>query len=213
MKTLHRIVIIANGRLSEHIVSEIRSDDLVIGVDRAAYWLIAHHICPHVALGDFDSVTQDELEIIKRQSKSVVEFPAKKDATDLELAIDHAMNLSPTEVLILGAIGTRLDHSFVAVQLLEKYIGSGISVLLRDEKNECVMCNSLYSFLKNDRYTYFSLLPITDTVTVSISGCAYPLTKKKINRGVTLGVSNECISEKVIITVHKGRVLIIRSND
>jgi thiamine pyrophosphokinase len=213
MEKMQRVVIVANGNLSEWIVSQIQTSDYIIGVDYAAYWLFEHRIIPDVSLGDFDSVTDKQLSIIKKHSTSVLEFSPNKDATDLELAIDHAMSLRPKEIVILGAIGTRLDHSFAAVQLMEKCIKSGVPVILRNEKNECVICNSRKTFLRNNQYKYFSLLPVTDEIIVSISGCAYPLTKKKICRGVSLGVSNEITAQEVEITVHEGLTLIVRSND
>jgi thiamine pyrophosphokinase len=213
MKRIKRIVIVANGNISETIIAEIHAYDFVIGVDRAAYWLIQHTIVPDISLGDFDSTTDKELSVIKRKSKHVSVFPAKKDATDLELAIHQAILLCPKEVLIVGAIGTRLDHSYIAIQLLEKFIGSGILVFIRDEKNECTLCTSKNVFNKNDTYKYFSILPVTDTVSVTITGCAYPLKHTIIERGSSLGISNEFVSEKVQIMVHKGIALVIRSSD
>jgi len=213
MNNIKRIVIVANGNISRNDISHIHKADVVIGVDCAAYWLIIHGIIPDVAFGDFDSVTKRELSVIRKRSKKVIEFPPEKDATDLELAIDHAITEHPEHVLILGALGTRLDHSFVAVQLLEKFIGSGISAVLRDEKNECALCDSKQILLKNNHYKYFSILPVTDEITVSITGCAYPLNRAKIYRGVSLGVSNEIVSQKVEITIYKGIALIMRSRD
>jgi thiamine pyrophosphokinase len=212
MNKIKRIVIVANGNIPNSTVSHIHKTDVVIGVDRAAYWLIERDVAPDVAIGDFDSVSGYEMSVIKKQSKSVSEFPSKKDVTDLELAIHQAI-LLPKEVLIVGAFGTRLDHSFVAVQLLEKFIGTGIFATIRDEKNECVLCSVKLTVLKNAQYKYLSILPVTDGITISINGCAYPLKHAVIRRGVSLGVSNEIVSDKAEIVVHKGIALIIRSND
>jgi thiamine pyrophosphokinase len=213
MNNIKRIVIVANGNISETAISEIHVHDFVIGVDRAAFWLIEHGIIPDVALGDFDSTTDKELSVIKKKSKHVSIFPAKKDATDLELAIHQAILLRPKDVLIFGALGTRLDHTFIAVQLLEKFIGSGISAVIRDKKNECVLCTSKYILNKNDMYKYFSILPVTDNISVSITGCAYPLKHTSIQRSSSLGISNEFVSKNVSITVHRGMALVIRSSD
>jgi thiamine pyrophosphokinase len=75
------------------------------------------------------------------------------------------------------------------------------------------LCNSTCVLTKDDTYRYFSLLPMTDEISVSILGCAYPLKHTTIRRGVSLGISNEIISEKAEIVVHKGITLIIRSYD
>jgi thiamine pyrophosphokinase len=213
MKRINRIVIVANGNISEILLSRIQNADYVIGVDRAAYVLLKHGIIPDVSIGDFDSVTQKEVDEIKKYSKQTIEFPVKKDSTDLELAINHAISLHPHEVLIFGAIGTRLDHSFVALQLLEKFVGSGISAVIRNEKNECALCTFKYIFERNDSFKYFSILPVTDTIYVTITGGLYPLKHALIQRGSSLGISNEIVSKKVSIMVHKGVAMIIRSSD
>ena len=72
---MKRVVIVANGRLSNGIVGEIRASDFVIGVDRASYWLIEHGIIPAVAVGDFDSTSRGELAVIKKTVPLVQSFP------------------------------------------------------------------------------------------------------------------------------------------
>ncbi|MBI4058148.1 thiamine diphosphokinase, partial [Candidatus Gottesmanbacteria bacterium] len=57
MEKAERIVIFGNGRLLVYYVRQIRKSDYIIGVDRAAYWLITHGVVPNVAIGDFDSVS------------------------------------------------------------------------------------------------------------------------------------------------------------
>ena len=58
---IHRIIIIANGIVYPEICNDVVKTDYIIGVDRAAYWLIQHRIVPNVAVGDFDSTCSDEM--------------------------------------------------------------------------------------------------------------------------------------------------------
>ena len=64
-KHTHRVIIVSNGNLDKQILKEIDRGDYVIGVDRAAFWLIAHGVAPDVAVGDFDSTTKIELHQIQ----------------------------------------------------------------------------------------------------------------------------------------------------
>src|SRR3989304_233460 len=114
-----RVFIFANGKLSKHYLKDLRDDDYVIGVDRAAYWLIQHGIAPHAAVGDFDSVTAGEFVLIRKKSGTLIRYPAIKDATDTELAVHAAIRREPEEVIIFGGVGSRLDHVLGNIHLLE----------------------------------------------------------------------------------------------
>ena len=47
-----KITIVANGYLDQDFLRAISAVDLVIGVDRGAYWLLEHGITPQIAIGD-----------------------------------------------------------------------------------------------------------------------------------------------------------------
>lgn len=50
----------------------------VIGVDRGALTLVEHGICPDIAIGDFDSVTESEFAKIKDSALELVQLPSEK---------------------------------------------------------------------------------------------------------------------------------------
>ena len=93
-----RIAIVGSGTLSEQFLPDIKKSGIVIGVDRGAAWLLDHGITPKVAIGDFDSVTKRELARIKKLIKHVEVYPADKDFTDMELAVQYALKQKPTDV-------------------------------------------------------------------------------------------------------------------
>jgi len=208
-----RIVIFTNGKLSKAFLRDIRDDDYVIGVDRAAYWLIQHGITPHAAVGDFDSVTAEELVLIRKKSGKLIRYPAEKDATDTELAVHTAIRREPEEVIIFGGVGSRLDHVLGNIHLLEILHIRGIDAYLRDERNEIFLLSSRRTIKYSSRYRYVSLLPYTGSVTVSLRGFKYPLVRAVLRRGSTRGISNEMTGKEASIRVHEGIVVVIRSKD
>ena len=92
---MKHILIFGNGKLSKKFLQEIHEGDYVIGVDRAAYWLIRQGRIPDVAIGDFDSVTKKEFGLIKKSIKTIKTYPKEKNSTDMELAMMHAKSLDP----------------------------------------------------------------------------------------------------------------------
>jgi thiamine pyrophosphokinase len=207
------IAIVANGNLDSVFLPEIKRADYLIGVDRGAYWLIKHGVNPHVAIGDFDSVIKKEHAIVRRKSGKFIRYPAEKDATDMELAIEYARTLKPRTVVIYGSTGSRIDHTIGTLQLLESFLDTRINAIIRDQKNEVFLLTSRRTLEKTSDFRYVSLLSYTKTALVSLRGFKYPLSYAIIHRGSTLGVSNEIVAKEAAIEVHKGTVIVVRSND
>jgi thiamine pyrophosphokinase len=213
MKRISRLLIFASGSLSTKTLLPITPTDFIIGVDHASYWLIQNKVIPHLAIGDFDSVTPQEFEIIKSKSKEIMTFSMDKDFTDLELAVNKAILLKPKSVKIYGSLGTRLDHSLISIQLLEKLLKNNIPATIINDTNKCIISDSTTKIKKDKNYKYLSILPVSKHLTLSISGCSYNLDKAKITRSLSLCVSNEIISDSATITIHRGLALIIQSRD
>jgi thiamine pyrophosphokinase len=210
---VNKILIFGNGTLSSTFLQEIHEDDYVIGVDRAAYWLIQNGRIPNVAIGDFDSVTPNELNIIQQAVKNVLRFPAEKNETDMELAVQFAVKQKPSEVLILGGIGSRMDHTLATMQLLNQLLAAKIPHGLVNETNRIQLIGKGRLDFKKNSYRYFSVLPYTNKITLSLSGFRYNLPKTMLTRGTTHGVSNEIVGKQGEITLFFGKAWIIESND
>ena len=208
-----RIIIFGNGQLSAVFLREIKTKDLVIGVDGAAYWLLTHGVKPQTAVGDFDSVTRSELSVIRRKIKEVMIYPREKAATDMELALNWALKQKPGEIIIMGGVGSRFDHTAATVQLLEKALKHNIETKLRDQHNEIFLAKGERAINKSKQYKYVSLLPVTSHIKLSLTGFRYNLERKIISRGQTLGVSNEVAARVAKISIHAGLALVIRSRD
>lgn len=210
MSHSEKVAIVGGGRLSKKFLPEIIKSDYIIGVDRGAYWLVTNGVIPTIAIGDFDSVSAEEFQLIKRNVTCIKEHPKQKDATDMELAVDHAISIRPKEVVIYGAVGSRLDHTMGNIHLLERLGDIGV---IRDANNEVRLVSGKLVLSKKSHYPYVSLLPITETIEVTLSGFFYDGTRAVILRGQTLGVSNEIRTEKATIEVHRGKALVMRSRD
>ena len=108
-------------------------------------------IKPDLLLGDFDSINLDVAGI--PDDIEISKFPPEKDYTDLELAINKAMEIagsrdfsaslepSPLQIEIAGGIGGRLDHTIANIQLLSAYSNERTFLTLRDGNNFCFVLN------------------------------------------------------------------------
>lgn len=211
----NRIIICTGGQLGSWTLPLIHPGDTLIGADRGALFLVQHGFTPDLALGDFDSVTPEQLELIRSNSRKTLAYdPIDKDYTDTELAFRHALDQSPYEIVMLGALGSRFDHSLANVHLLKLALEKGIKASITDEHNTITLVGTGTIELHQSDYSHISLLPLSEQVTgITLNGFAYPLHEATLQIGQSLGISNILADPVGTLTVRTGILLVIQSKD
>lgn len=188
-----------------------------VGVDRGVFYLLNAGIKPAQAFGDFDSVTEEELSEIEKEVPELNKFKPEKDETDMELALDWALEKQPESISIFGATGGRLDHLMANVQLLVKPLENEMAVPIEivDDRNILyVKKPGCYTVERIDSLKYISFLPITPAVSgMTLENFKYPLKECHIPMGSTLCISNELIDDHGTFSFSEGILLVVRSND
>lgn len=207
---MNKTLIVGGGRFPTNIKLKeiIKECNCIIGVDKGYEFLVDNNIKVDFLLGDFDSINNkfkidDSIEIIK--------YPSEKSMTDMDIAIEKAIEINSDEVIILGSTGTRLDHTIINIFLLKKLLDNNILATIIDDNNEIQMINNKVK-IKNDHFKYISIIPIMDNTIVTLKGVKYPLNDMIINFGDSLPISNEIIDEYANITTNKYTIL-IKSKD
>jgi thiamine pyrophosphokinase len=175
------------------------------GVDRA----LGLGLRVDLAIGDFDSVSAAGLAAAEAAGARIERHPAAKDATDLELALDAAIALQPTRILVVGSGGGRLDHLLGSVLLLadERYAATEIDAFLG---GACVSVIRGSRTLAGTPGDLFTLLPVHGAAEgVTTEGLEYPLRNEMLPPGTSRGVSNVFCASEVHITVQRGCLLAI----
>lgn len=209
-----RILIFTGGNLGTWALEEIKNGDFLIGADSGALFLLKNKILVDYALGDFDSVTPEEFAAIKMwcQETSACDSVAK-DYTDTEMALNWALTKNPSEIVIMGALGSRMDHNLANIHLLSKCMKEGISCRILGEKNEIYLVDK-YACISSGHFTYVSVIPLSFEVTgVTLEGFLYPLNRATLCLGQSIGISNKITEETGIIKVESGQLLVIKSRD
>lgn len=209
-----RILLFAGGNLGDWVLGHIREGDWLVGVDRGALFLVQNGLTPRLAIGDFDSVSDEEMAEIERHSQQVSSCdPVMKNLTDTEMALTWALEQEPDDIVLIGALGSRFDHTLANVHLLTKGLKANIRCRIVDETNEIMLTDSLLT-VEKDEFAHISLLPLTPEVTgITLSGFRYPLENATLHIGDTLGISNVLTEKKGAIRIQTGRLLVIKSKD
>lgn len=212
---LMRAIIVCNGSMEDYSFYKnlFEATELVICADGGAYHLKRLGVVPDILLGDFDSIRSEDLEYFRENGVQIIKYPKEKDMTDTELAVEYAIEKGCSEVVIIGGLGTRLDHSLSNVFLLKKMLDCGVKGTIINETNEITIINRTIKLRREPGYKV-TLLPLTESVEgVTTKGLYYPLKGAKIDLGSTWGVSNEFEGETAEITIDKGLMLVIKSRD
>ncbi|MFF2911251.1 thiamine diphosphokinase [Paenibacillus sp. NPDC057934] len=209
-----RVVIWAGGELSPEHLNVLDEEDFIIGADRGALFLINHGITPDLAVGDFDSVSPEALQEIRNRSREIITCDAiDKDLTDSELALDLALNRSPSSILMLGVTGSRIDHMLASIQMMTLALQRQVSCSIMDSHNYLTLTGS-QALVEDRGFAYVSLLPLTPEVTgITLEGFQYPLSNATLKLGHSLGVSNKLLAASGTVTIESGLLLIIQSKD
>ncbi|WP_127590847.1 thiamine diphosphokinase [Paenibacillus lautus] len=209
-----RVLIFTGGELSPRFLDEVQNGDFIIGADRGALYLIEHGIKPDLSVGDFDSISPGQMDRVRSMSGKVIDCdPIDKNLTDTELAFELALEHSPESIMILGATGTRLDHTLANIHMLIRGLQHHIPCSILDENNFITLTGSS-CIVENKGFTYVSLLPLTTEVTgINLEGFEYPLHDATLRLGQSLGVSNKLAEDKGTVRIEGGLLLIIQSKD
>lgn len=169
-------------------------------------------IKPDMIVGDFDSAPLKEWENLYAEIPKVT-FPKEKDYTDTELAIIEALKLPVEEIYLLGATGSRLDHTLANMMLLRRIERGGKSGVILDEHNEIRQIVAGVTFIEKGEWAFMSLVPISERLCVSLEGFKYPLDRAVIDQASTVTISNELEAEKGAIRLHEGMAFLILARD
>jgi len=167
---------------------------------------------PDLILGDFDSSDNEYLEHYKNLGIKMERYPKDKDKTDSHLCILKALDFSH-EIILIGATGSRLDHTMANISLLKLGLDKGVDIYIADSQNEIYLINKSIT-IKGKPGELFSLLPISQSVEgICVYGAKYELNEAVMEIGDPYGTSNLFKKENVNIKIRSGYLLVIKSKD
>lgn len=191
-----------NYKLERHYREE--EDELLIGVDRGALHALEHGLCLDVAVGDFDSVTEAELEHIKEKVPLVKVYAEAKAKTDTDIAIEEAFRQGAASVTVYGGIGRRLDHTYGNILFLRR----GDVTFVTDDQLMRILTPGEHRIVHD--YDYISFFAVEPVKGLDLEGFAYELKDYDLAVDDPLCISN---AGQGVVRFRKGLLLMIAAND
>ncbi len=205
-----RAFIYTGGKIyPESITEHPKSDDLCIAADSGYDNALYLGEKPTVLLGDFDSYRAKLPE-----NAEIITVPAEKDFTDTQLAVNEALKRGADDIIIIGGLSGRLDHTLSNLAILDELSKNRVHCVIADGQNRVRYLASTSTLIPRSQYKYISIIAISERLKgVSVEGCKYPLANATLLRSNQYAVSNEILGNCALISVRKGECYIVESKD
>ncbi len=206
-----RCIIFVNGEFHhpDAARSLIRPDDYVIAVNGGTVHALRIGVMPDVIIGDLDSLGEAEHVRLRDANTTIQRFSSRKDETDLELGLRHALERGATEILLLAAIGGRMDQSLANLLLLTLPELQGVAVRIVEGRQRAFLIRD-YAVIHGNPGDMVSILPLSgDAIGVRNTGFEWPLHGETLPLGTSRGVSNVMRERKAEIRVQKGMMVCV----
>lgn len=191
------VVILANGSFPSHKVPLQILDDAgtVICTDGSADKLIACGRIPHIIIGDGDSTSMD-----KESFKGLWIEALDQNKTDLHKTLEWCMLNEINEVVILGATGSREDHTLGNLHLLADF-SQKMSIYFVSDYAKIFSINGERKF-QCEKGQQVSIVSIEHVESLTTNGLKFPLKNESLPPACN-AISNETLgNEFSIMTSH-----------
>ncbi|MCB2206267.1 thiamine diphosphokinase [bacterium] len=203
-------LLVCNGELAApDVVRQLASRaDSIVCADGGANAMHELGILPDTVIGDFDSIRDDVQQSLSERGVELLHL-TRQDDTDLEKALMLLRDRSVPRVIVLGATGKQLDHSFGNFSILKRYIDR-MHIVLFDSafRVDFVRSGASYRGRAGDRV---SLVPFPRAEEVTYTGLRYPLDAATLELGEREGTCNEALGEAFDVSLRAGTLLLFRS--
>jgi len=213
---MSRIVIFANGILNqpELLQAQLQSSDRIFCADGGTQHALALGLIPEVIIGDLDSLPPEIVSQMEAAGVTIHRHPEDKDQTDLELALALAVAEKPKEILLVTALGGRLDQMLANILLLTHPDYASVRLILIDGPQWATLLRDHQAItIEGQPGDTLSLIPLSPTVhQVHLTGVTWPLTEATLSFGSTLTISNVLTEVQAKVQIGEGIVLLVHFN-
>jgi thiamine pyrophosphokinase len=186
-------VILLNGEYEDdaYYLRQIEAARVVVAVDGGHRILRRLERWPQVLIGDFDSLDAGLLVEAREAGVETIGYPARKDETDAELAVEWVFSRYPDDVVFLGGFGGALDHVMGHICVLRGLATRGRAARIASpDLTATVLWAPLRLRLGAPPGTRASLVALSPTAVLTLRGFDYELTNAPLSAASCRGLSN-----------------------
>jgi len=206
-----KFIIMANGQYGDlaFYARKFSGAECILCADGGANFACQLGWRPAAVIGDMDSILPEVRSHYSEMGVPFTLLPRRKDETDTQKVLALAMEMGATEIIMLGTLGGRLDHTL-------SNIYSGIDLLKQDIKishispEVCIYLVNRDLELWGEKGDLVSILSLSDTAQgVTISGFEYPLQNVCLEKGDPFAISNVMTGTRAVVHLQEGVLAVL----
>ena len=206
---MKKALILANGLHPKKTVIEYLQNNgykTLVCADGGANSAYKLKLIPEFIIGDLDSINPNVKKFYEKKSK-IIKYERQND-TDVEKCLKFLIRKKYDEVILLGATGDRLDHSFCNMGIVLKFFNEiKINILHQKSFLNCFTGKVVLNTLKDE---IISLYGFDKKTKIKSVGLKYPLENVSLPFGEKESTSNAAVSNKVELKVTGGKIFVVR---
>jgi len=215
-----RALLIANGQIEdpvillEILINTYRLNDkfLIVSVDGALKNCLQLKLIPDLVIGDMDSICKEDKKILEISNPEALFITShcEKDESDTQLALEYLVKNNIKDIILIGALGKRIDHSLANLINISSQILEGAEIKIIDEKFEISVLrqSSEIKGIIGNTLSIFSLTPYT--YFINTVGLKYKLHEEKLMFCPIRGLSNTFEKDTIQLDFKDGILLLMK---
>ncbi len=212
-----RVIVCANGELPNprKLLETIGAKDVLLAADGGARHYLQLGLTPRYVIGDFDSLSEVEIQQLQAMGVQLERHPRRKDETDLELTLLRARDFQPDAVLVFGALGGRWDMTLANLLLAAHPALVQVDIRFMDGQQEIrLLRGGQTAAINGNPGDTLSLIPLGgDAGGITTQGLEYALADGVLTFGTARGVSNVLTGAQASVELGEGMLLMVHVTD
>lgn len=209
-----KALILVNGELykSDILRRRIRAEafDLVLGTDGGAHHAPTLNVTLDAIIGDLDSLSDSEPQ--GSSNTKLISYPADKDETDLELALLYAEKQGAKQIVMVGAMGGRMDITIANILLIAHTSLSSCRIEVWHGEQTGWVIKPPGEDISGHPGDTVSLIPLGGYASgITTKGLKYPLKDEELTFGPARGISNLMEKSSAHIKLSEGLLLAVHT--
>ena len=211
------VLLLANGELKRGLMLDRLLHSLdsprVICADGGALHARALGLTPHTIIGDLDSLTAEQVAEFKAAGAEIIQHPAEKNETDLELALHHCRQAGAAAIFTLGGLGGRFDQTIANIHLLAHPDFTDMRIEAIDGDQVLRLLKPGSHRIDGERGDTVSLIPFAAAAKgITTSQLQYPLRDETLYLGPARGISNVMLADRAAVEFACGLLLLVHTS-
>jgi thiamine pyrophosphokinase len=201
----------SDNSMIRDMIRKARPAPVLIAVDGGIAFMQKNGLKPDFWISDLDSAPRLKKGFLEKAE--VLLYPADKDKTDAELALDVCAKEGLSDVTVFGweAREGETDHLLGSLFLCRNLKGKRRLLNLRfiDSRQEIIPLRDETRIFRGYKGKRLSLIPLSTRIVLTLGGTRYPACELVVRAGETVSLRNRITAQRATVAIQGSGLAVI----